>query len=56
VRLLGLYSQHFIFFITYEWAQYVRVSHYTRLEKLVRENTLAYFAQLSVMKKRKYYE
>jgi hypothetical protein len=27
----GLYSQHFIFFVTYELAQYARVLHYSRL-------------------------
>ncbi len=27
-------SQHFIFFLNYELAQYVRVLHYTRPEKL----------------------
>ncbi len=31
------YSQHFIFFITYEWAQHVEVLHYTRLRKLARD-------------------
>jgi hypothetical protein len=32
-----LYSQHFIFFVTYEWAQNARVLHLTRLETLIRD-------------------
>ncbi len=28
------YSQHFIFFVTYESVQYARVLHNTKLEKL----------------------
>jgi len=35
--LLGLYSQHFIFFVTFYWAQKARVVYYTRLERLVRD-------------------
>ncbi len=31
---LGLYLRHFIFFVTYEWAQYVSVQNYARLEGL----------------------
>jgi len=31
-----LYTQRVTFFVTYEWAQYARVLHYTRLEELVR--------------------
>jgi hypothetical protein len=27
IQPLGLYSRHFIFFLTYEWAQYARVFH-----------------------------
>ncbi len=38
---LGQHSQHFIFFVTYEWAQQPSVLHYT---KLGRTNTLAYCA------------
>jgi len=34
---LAPYSQHFIFIVTYEWDQHVRVFHYTGLERLVRE-------------------
>jgi len=30
----GPYSQHFIFSVTYESAQLVRVLHYTRLKRL----------------------
>jgi hypothetical protein len=32
--LLGLYSQHFLFFVTYELAQQERVLHYSRMEIL----------------------
>ncbi len=35
-RAQGAYSQHFIFFVTYHWAQKARVLHYTRLERLAR--------------------
>ncbi len=31
----GQYSQHFIFFVTYEWARYVRLLK-VRLERLAR--------------------
>ncbi len=31
---LGLYSQHFIFLVTYKWAQYARVLHYIKLERV----------------------
>jgi hypothetical protein len=31
------YSQNNLFFATYEWAQYIRELHYTRLEKLARD-------------------
>jgi hypothetical protein len=34
MELPGLYSQHFIFSVTYKWAQYPKVLHYTRLEML----------------------
>ncbi len=30
----GPYSQHFIFFVTYESSQYVRVLHYITLERV----------------------
>jgi hypothetical protein len=33
----GLYSHHFIFFITYKWAQYTTVVQYNRLERLARD-------------------
>jgi hypothetical protein len=32
IRSQGPYSQHFIFFVTYKWAQQSRVLHYTVLE------------------------
>jgi hypothetical protein len=28
------YSQNFIFFVAYKWAQYASVLHYTRVERL----------------------
>jgi hypothetical protein len=31
-RLQGVYSQHFIFFLTYKWAQAL---HYTKLKRLL---------------------
>ncbi len=34
VKLQGPYSQQFIFFEAYEWAQLVRALYYTSLEKL----------------------
>jgi hypothetical protein len=45
------YSQHFIFFVTYESAQQTRVLHYIRLKRLARENTIAYSAHSLVTKK-----
>ncbi len=33
---LGPYSQHFMLFVTYEWAQKARELHYTRLEELAK--------------------
>ncbi len=35
LKIQAQHSQHFIFFLTYEWAQYARVSYYSRLERLV---------------------
>jgi hypothetical protein len=32
--ILETYSQHFIFFVAYKWAQQARVYNYTRLERL----------------------
>jgi hypothetical protein len=37
------YSQHFIFFVTYVWAQKARALGYTRLERLASDITLAYY-------------
>ncbi len=34
---MGTYSKHFIFFMTHERAQYARVLHYSRLERLARD-------------------
>jgi hypothetical protein len=44
----GLYSQHFIFSATYEWAQEDKALHYTRQERLAMKSTLAYWAYLKV--------
>jgi len=40
-----MYSRHLIFFITYEWAQYARVFHYNRLERLAKEKHSRLFGQ-----------
>jgi hypothetical protein len=40
IQFLGAYSQHFIFFATYEWAQLARLLPNTRLERLARTKTL----------------
>jgi hypothetical protein len=37
VNPLVPYSQHFIFFVTYEWAQQARVFHYIKLERLAKD-------------------
>ncbi len=37
IRPHGSISQNFIFFITYVWAKWARVLHYSRLEKLIRD-------------------
>jgi hypothetical protein len=34
---LGPYSQHFIFFVTYEWAEQARVLYCAKLEGLARD-------------------
>jgi hypothetical protein len=31
---MSVHSQHFIFFVAYEWAQIARVFHYARIQKL----------------------
>jgi len=54
LRILGLYSQHFIFFVTHEWAQKATVSHNTRLDWLARD--INYLAHSYVTKKIKYHE
>ncbi len=33
----GLYSQHFILIMTYEWAQEARMFHYYKLDRLARD-------------------
>jgi len=47
----GPYSQYFIFFVTYEWAQYARVFVIVSLYSLVYSNVLAYWTHTYVMKK-----
>ncbi len=34
----GQYSQHFIFIVTYVWAQNARLLEFNRLERLARDN------------------
>jgi hypothetical protein len=36
-QLMCLFSQHIIFYVTYEWDQYDRVFDYIRLEVLIRD-------------------
>jgi hypothetical protein len=36
-KVQGPYSQLIIFFITYEWVQYVKVLQFNKLERLVRD-------------------
>jgi hypothetical protein len=38
-KLFGMYLQRCILFETYEWAQWARMLHYTRIEGLAKENT-----------------
>jgi hypothetical protein len=47
-----LYLQHFNFLITYKWTQKAGVLHYTRLKRVTRTNTLAYWAFSNVMMKK----
>ncbi len=53
VDALGAYSQHFISFITFKWAQYDSVLHNAMLKCLPVTNILAYWVHLSVAKKMK---
>jgi hypothetical protein len=48
---LGTYSQRFIFFVTYKWAQNARVFTLTSPYSLAQCNILAYWAHLLVQKK-----
>ncbi len=32
LRYLGLYSQHFVYLVTHEWAHQARVLHYTNIQ------------------------
>ncbi len=50
-----LYSQHSIFFVTYEHSQKAR-EHYTRLERFLRTNTVTYRVYLYTTKKMKGFE
>jgi hypothetical protein len=36
-KLQGLYSQHFIFTVTYEWAKETRMIHYIWLEGVAKD-------------------
>jgi hypothetical protein len=36
-----LYKQHFLFFVTCEWAKYAKVLYYTRLERVAKEEHLS---------------
>ncbi len=47
IMLLGPYTQHFIFFVTFELSQQARVLHYSGLERLIRTNTLTYWPHMS---------
>ncbi len=47
------YSHHFIFFVTYEWAQKARVLYLASFSGLVHCNTLAYQGHSRVTKKMK---
>jgi hypothetical protein len=42
VETVTILSQHFIFFLTCEWAQKARALHYTSLKRLPSDKTLAY--------------
>ncbi len=56
LRILGLYSQHFIFFVTHEWAQKATVLHNTRWNGLPGSRDINYLAHSYVTKKIKYRE
>ncbi len=42
----GSYSQHFIFFVTYEWDQYSRLFQYTNLERLANDKSTSLLGPL----------
>jgi hypothetical protein len=49
------YSQHFLSFVTYEWAhKKAGVLHYTRPERLLGTNAPAYWSHSYVAKKMEY--
>jgi hypothetical protein len=37
IRSLLSYSQHFIFFVTYDWDHLARELHYTKLKRIARD-------------------
>jgi hypothetical protein len=37
------YPKHFIYFVTYQWAQWVRVLHYTKLKRLASKHEKDWF-------------
>jgi hypothetical protein len=56
LKRLKLYSKHFIFFVTYEWANMLERKNTLSLKGLQKTNTKAYRANLKVRKKTKCYE
>ncbi len=53
---LVLYSQHFIFIVTYECAQMIRTLHNTRLDRLERDKHSNLFGPFESYKDNKCYE
>ncbi len=49
IRLQGLYPQYFIFFVAYEWAQFARVLHYTKLKRLAWDQQSSLFGSLACL-------
>ncbi len=46
INSLRSYSQQFIFFVTYKWAQKVSMLYYARLEKLARDKHSSFLGSL----------
>ncbi len=49
---LGVYSQHFIFFVAYKWAKCFRMLHTLGCKGLTTTNTLAYLAIRKLRRKK----